>query len=180
MMMFPNPGTTAVVTIGSTHPFHTMHIRSLRALTAVLVLLLGACSGVDGLRDGEGGPGAAAKTPVAAPPPPRRPEVARTEPKGEPGTTAQERYHPRRLIGLDRYQLRKLLGFPDEVRDEASSLIWSFRGRECVLDVALYSSVEGEDLRVLQYNVESRSPKQDPDGDVCVGRMVANARDRQR
>lgn len=180
MMVFPDPGTMAVVTIGSTKPVHTMHIRSLRALTAVFVLLLGACSGVDRPQDSEGDPGAVAKTPVAKAPPARRPEVARTEPKGEPASTTPERYHPRRLIGLDRNQLRKLLGFPDDVRDEASSLIWSFRGRECVLDVALYSSVEGEDLRVLQYNVESRSPKKDPDGGVCVGRMVESARDRQR
>jgi len=157
-----------------------MHIRSLRALTTVFVLLLGACSGADLPPDGDGDPEAGAKTPVVTAPPARRPEVARTEPKVDPGSTAAERYHPRQLIGLDRTQLRKLLGFPDEVRDEASSLIWSFQGRECVLDVALYSSVEGADLRVLQYNVESGSPKQDPDGDVCVGRMVANARDRQR
>ena len=106
--------------------------------------------------------------------------MARTDPKGGPGSTVPERYDPRRLIGLDRSQLRELLGIPEDVRDEASSLIWSFRGRECVLDVALYSSVQGEDLRVLQYSVESSFPEQDPDGEVCVGRMVANARDRQR
>ena len=41
MMVFSNPGTMAVVTIGSTSPVHTMHTRSLCALTAVVVLLLG-------------------------------------------------------------------------------------------------------------------------------------------
>ena len=166
--------------IGSTAFAHTMHIRSLRPLTAVFMLLLGACSGGDRSSDVDRDSGTVAEERVATAPNPRRSEVARTDPKGEPRPTAPDRYDPRRLIGLDRSQLRELLGIPEDVRDEASSLIWSFRGRECVLDVALYSSVEGEDLRVLQYSVESSFPEQDPDGEVCVGRMVANARDRQR
>ena len=94
-------------------------------------------------------------------------------------TVKTEPYDPRNLIGQSGTDLQDLLGEPADQREEASGLVWSFRNRGCMLDLVLYSSVDGRDLRVLQYRVKGNSQEKDPDGALCVGRMVVDARNRQ-
>lgn len=92
---------------------------------------------------------------------------------------AAEPYDPSQLVGMNGESLLDLLGTPADQREQASGLVWTFRQADCELAVVLYSSVDGRDLRVLQYSVAGNLPDQDPEGAMCVGRMVRDARSQQ-
>lgn len=92
------------------------------------------------------------------------------------GLSTDTEYDPRQLVGQSGTALTDLLGPPATRSEQASGLVWSFRSAECELNVVLYSSVDGTDLRVLQYRVDGNVPDEDPNGAACVGRMVNDAR----
>jgi hypothetical protein len=165
-----------------------MLFRYLRALVPALVLVLPACADTDWWPlPGTPGPATPESgAPTAPPPKPagaaraKTTDTARADPARDPRRGEPERYDPHRLIGLNRDQVKQLLGLPDHARDEASGLVWSFRRRDCSLDIVFYSSVDGTDLRVFQYNIGSDASERDRSGELCVGSMVTSARDKQR
>lgn len=102
------------------------------AVTLVATLLLGACSSVTTLGDGQAGRdggllfynGMASLSKVNA--------------------------DPQQLLGMDGPALHDLLGEPALVRREGEAEIWQYRADECVLDLFLYGGmrqVEHVDLR---------------------------------
>lgn len=99
---------------------------------ALAALLLGACSSVTVLGDGQ------------------------TRRNGEPlfyngmASLSKTNADPQQLLGMDSAALSDLLGEPALVRREGDAEIWQYRADECVLDVFLYGGmrqVEHVDLR---------------------------------
>ena len=96
-----------------------------------------------------------------APVPKRKPQVAADELPAEPAApeqqasapaleTGQGNMEPDGLVGLDFVKTEDLLGPPSLLTEEPPAKIWSYNGRNCVLQLFFYPKVGGA-FEVLTY-----------------------------
>lgn len=85
------------------------------------------------------------------------------DPEGAPPVTAalpperQIDADPERLLGMAPEAVTELLGPPAFIRTDAPSLLWRYRGTQCLLDLFLYASAAADSpgTRVLHYAVQA-------------------------
>lgn len=88
------------------------------------------------------------------------------------------RLDPKRLVGLDENELRRMLGDPEAVRDAPPARVWNYRADNCSLDVFLYLDLASHNFRALTYDVRTTTKSRREDAiEVCVGRIYVEARD---
>ena len=115
------------------------------------------------LSDGGGEPAG-----TAAPPPP--------EP--EPGQTASLDIDLDSLIGLDRAEVRALLGPPSFIRREKPTELWRYRHGSCALALFLYAERPGGEEIFRVRHIESWAPggEQTPPRE-CLNALARHARE---
>jgi len=115
----------------------------------------------------ESAPQSVATAPVApAAPPPDPPAIA-------PAAAAKPTIQPASVVGLNRRDVRKLLGEPGLIRHDAPAEVWQYRTAACVLDLVLYR--EKNEPRVAY--AEARTPAADPTPtDSCLTDIAAKRR----
>lgn len=81
----------------------------------------------------------------------------------EPATIA-----PHRLVGLSRSQITQLLGKPENVAHNGTSLVWAYRAPNCALRVTFYPNIETKKFHALQYVFEDSKGKTLSDEKACM------------
>lgn len=106
---------------------------------------------------------------VASAPPPAATRPPRERPAPPP------EFDPRRLVGLDKDETVALLGQPASVRDQPPSTVWTYKTRDCALDVFFYMDLATRAFRVLTYDVTTDGKSADARR-VCLNRLRAASR----
>jgi len=66
---------------------------------------------------------------------------------------------PDSLVGLSPVEVRELIGRPVTVADRAPARIWSYRSRECAVDVFFYLDVGSSTFRALTLDLKDSRGK---------------------
>ena len=106
----------------------------------------------------------------AAPPPPAR--APRERP---PQQTAPADFDPAKLVGLGKDETLAMLGQPAGVREQPPATVWTYRSRECALDVFFYMDLSTRAFRVLTTEVTSELKSADARR-TCLNRLRTASR----
>ncbi|MDE0059401.1 MAG: hypothetical protein OXI22_23810 [Defluviicoccus sp.] len=117
-----------------------------------------------------GGERAGSAEAASAEPPPPPPEP-------EPEQAASLDIEPDSLIGLDRNEVRALLGPPSFIRREKPTELWRYRHGTCALALFLYVGATGSDETLRVRHIESWAPggEQTPPRE-CLNALARHAR----
>lgn len=103
------------------------------------------------------------------PPPPRRkPELIERQ-QALAAVTGET--DPETLIGVDPIKAVKLLGAPDEVREEPPATVWAFKDESCAVELYFYLDLEHERLKTLGYEIYAAEDT-DEARQACLNRLV--------
>lgn len=109
-----------------------------------------------------------ASTPPA-PPPPASP------PRERPAAPPTVDFDPAKLVGLDKEETLATLGQPAAVREQPPATVWTYRSRECSLDVFFYMDLATRAFRVL--TTETNSDLKSADARrTCLNRLRSASR----
>lgn len=119
------------------------------------------------------------------PPEPRRkPDVdlaARPQPADREPLVARPALDPQGLVGLDFVKAENLLGPPSLLIEEPPAKIWTYNGRDCVLQLFFYPKVGGA-FEVLTYQaLGGEGDRQPSDGDLvrdCLTQLLVERQGR--
>ena len=79
---------------------------------------------------------------------------------------------PNALIGLDRSAVRRLMGKPKTVRRASAATVWSYRTKECSLDIFFYQDLKTKTYKALSYDAKAtKGPESDEVIKSCIGRI---------
>lgn len=161
-----------------------MPVKALRKTAAVwtwkLLLPLAAsqllvnCSVIDGylLRDQAPTPTTASHEPDKQTAPavaPSAKPVAKPKPTVAP-RPAKPSLEPQALVGLGEDEVNRMLGKPQELRNDPPAMVWQYAAGECRLDLFFYLDLKSQDFRALAYSFD---PKSNTDGAkrVCLDKI---------
>ena len=119
--------------------------------------------------------------PAPAPSPPAsevaraQPPAAAVEPRRERAPAPPPEFDPRRLVGLDKDEALALLGQPSAVREQSPSTVWSYRSRDCTLDLFFYMDLATRAFRVLTWDLNTDQKTADSRR-ACLARIRAASR----
>ena len=105
----------------------------------------------------------------AAPPPPAR------APRERPQQAAPADFDPTKLVGLGKDETLAALGQPAGVREQPPATVWTYRSRECALDVFFYMDLSTRAFRVLTTEVTSELKSADARR-TCLNRLRTASR----
>lgn len=92
-------------------------------------------------------------------------------PEGDAAPSAEtSSVDPGKLIGLNEYEVVKLIGRPELIRNEPPATVWSYSTENCWLDISFYLDLASDRLRVLTYQVVSSRGSEETKK-VCLGRI---------
>jgi hypothetical protein len=103
-----------------------------------------------------------------APPPPASP------PRERPAAPTVD-FDPAKLVGLNKEETLSTLGQPAAVRDQPPATVWTYRTRECALDVFFYMDLATRAFRVLTTEVTSDLKSADARRN-CLNRLRSASR----
>ena len=111
-----------------------------------------------------------AQAALPAPPPPA------PAPRERPQAAAQPTdFDPAKLIGLEKDQTLAMLGQPAAVREQPPATVWTYRSRECALDIFFYMDLSTRAFRVLTTEVTSELKSADARR-TCLNRLRTASR----
>jgi hypothetical protein len=104
-----------------------------------------------------------------APPPPAPP------PRERPQSAPVPDFDPARLVGLDKDETLATLGQPAAVREQPPATVWTYRTRDCAVDLFFYMDLATRAFRVL--TTEVTTDLKSPDARrVCLNRLRSASR----
>jgi hypothetical protein len=131
--------------------------RSQFCLLVVTAISLAGCSTLGGTHTPAPakvpGPAASASAPVQSKPAPvraKRPAARENREAREPERVAA--IDPKSLIGLTPSAVEKLLGAPSAVAKSDPSLVWTYSGPGCSVQIVFYPDLKTESYHALKYN----------------------------
>ena len=83
---------------------------------------------------------------------------------------------PEMLVGLDRSQIELLLGAPAAVREQPPATVWSYRAKDCALNVFFYPDLQTREVRALAYDVRAES-EAEQSKNACFAALRARAKE---
>jgi hypothetical protein len=83
---------------------------------------------------------------------------------------------PEMLVGLDRGQIALLLGAPAAVREQPPATVWSYRAKDCALNVFFYPDLQTREVRALAYDVRAESEAEQAKN-ACFAALRARAKE---
>lgn len=106
---------------------------------------------------------------ASAPPPPPPSPVPRERPPPTPD------FDPAKLVGLDKDQTLATLGQPSATREQPPATVWTYKTRECAIDVFFYMDIATRQFRVLTTEVTTDLKSADARRN-CLNRLRAASR----
>lgn len=83
---------------------------------------------------------------------------------------------PEMLVGLDQGQIELLLGTPADVREQPPATVWSYRAKNCALNVFFYPDLQTREVRALAYDVLAGS-EAERSKNACFAALRARAKE---
>lgn len=151
---------------------------------ALLCAGLAACAeaglGGDGGPQAEASPAAEPSAPAVPPVTPKLPaEKPRRHVSLPPDAKPEARLPvlgPEMLVGLDQGQIELLLGTPLDVREQPPATVWSYRAKNCALNVFFYPDLQTREVRALAYDVLAGS-EAEQSKNACFAALRARAKE---
>jgi hypothetical protein len=157
-----------------------------RPLSGAALLCLGllGCAELDQLGSTQQPDSPAAAPEAPAPQPPEHPKLPAEKPlRRQASLPADDRPEmrlpvlaPEMLVGLDRAQIALLLGAPAEVREQPPATVWSYRAKDCSLNVFFYPDMQTREVRALAYDVRAESDAEQVKN-ACFAALRAHAKE---
>lgn len=127
---------------------------------------------------------------VAEPPAPAEPPAQTTAPRRPPPTrqasvqppppaVAQppRTVEPAELVGYNFDSVLTVLRQPDAVERNALSVVWTYAGSDCTLQLYFYPDIQTAVFRLLKYELKRASGERLNDGGACMQPMMAMRKD---
>jgi len=127
----------------------------------------------------------AAEAPTADEPPraraaaPRRPPPARQaslQPPNPPAAPPRT-VEPAELVGFNFDSVLTVLRQPDTVERNALSVVWTYSGSDCTLQLYFYPDIQTAVFRLLKYELKGSGGEKLNDGGACMQPMMAMRKD---
>ena len=120
-------------------------------------------------------PAAAPPAPVVTPrrPPPTR--QASVQPAAPPATPRT--VEPAELVGYNFDSVLAVLRQPDAVEKNALSVVWTYAGSDCTLQLFFYPDIQTAVFRLLKYELKRASGERVNDSGVCMQPLMAMRKD---
>jgi len=122
--------------------------------------------------------------PAAAPPArtaaPRRPAPSRqasVQPSNPPVSAAPRTVEPAELVGYNFDSVLAVLRQPDAVEKNALSVVSTYAGSDCTLQLFFYPDIQTAVFRLLKYELKRASGERLNDGGACMQPMMAMRKD---
>jgi hypothetical protein len=119
----------------------------------------------------------------AMPPPrnaaPRRPAPMRqasAQPPSPPAA-APRTVEPAELVGYNFDSVLAVLRQPDAVEKNALSVVWTYSGPDCTLQLYFYPDIQTTVFRLLKYELKGSTGEKLNDGGACMQPMMAMRKD---
>lgn len=125
-------------------------------------------------------PPAADATPPAPAAAPRRPAPTRqasAQPPSPPASAAPRTVEPADLVGFNFDSVLGVLRQPDAVERNALSVVWTYAGSECTLQLYFYPDIQTAVFRLLKYELKRNSGEKLNESGACMQPMMAMRKD---
>ncbi len=122
-------------------------------------------------------PAAAAPAPPAAPRRPAPTRQASAPPPAPPASAAPRTVEPGELVGYNFDSVLAVLRQPDAVEKNALSVVWTYAGSDCTLQLYFYPDIQTAVFRLLKYELKRASGEKLNDGGACMQPMMAMRKD---
>ena len=125
-------------------------------------------------------PPAASETPRARTVAPRRPPPTRqasVQPPNAPAQAAPRTVEPAELVGFNFDSVLTVLRQPDAVERNALSVVWTYAGSDCTLQLYFYPDIQTAVFRLLKYELKGSTGEKLNDGGACMQPMMAMRKD---
>jgi hypothetical protein len=124
-------------------------------------------------------PQVASAAPPARSPMPRRPAPPRqasAQPPSPP-VAPPRAVEPAELVGYNFDSVLAVLRQPDAVERNALSVVWTYSGSECTLQLYFYPDIQTAVFRLLKYELKGATGEKLNDGSACMQPMMAMRKD---
>ena len=124
-------------------------------------------------------PQVASEMPPARNAMPRRPAPPRqasAQPVNPPAA-APRTVEPAELVGYNFDSVLAVLRQPDTVERNALSVVWTYAGSDCTLQLFFYPDIQTTVFRLLKYELKGTSGEKLNDGGTCMQPMMATRKD---
>jgi len=125
-------------------------------------------------------PPAVADAPRARAAAPRRPAPTRqasVQPPSPPPVAVPRAVEPAELVGFNFDSVLTVLRQPDAVEKNALSVVWTYAGSDCTLQLYFYPDIRTAVFRLLKYELKGVSGEKLNDGGACMQPMMAMRKD---
>jgi hypothetical protein len=122
-------------------------------------------------------PPLATQTPTRVPAPRRAPPMrqASAQPPATPPVVAPPRtVEPAELVGFNFDSVLEVLRQPDAVEKNALSVVWTYAGSQCTLQLYFYPDIQTAVFRLLKYELKDSSGGKLNGGGACMQPMMAS------
>ncbi len=113
--------------------------------------------------------------PNAMPRRPAPPRQASAQPN--PPAAAPRTVEPAELVGYNFDSVLAVLRQPDAVERNALSVVWTYAGSDCTLQLYFYPDIQTAVFRLLKYELKRTSGERLNDGGACMQPMMAMRKD---
>lgn len=107
---------------------------------------------------------------------PTPPRQASAQPPGPPAATPRT-VEPAELVGYNFDSVLAVLRQPDAVERNALSVVWTYSGSDCTLQLYFYPDIQTAVFRLLKYELKRASGERLNDGGACMQPMMAMRKD---
>lgn len=127
---------------------------------------------------GQSQPPAATETPRARNAMPRRApnRQASLQPPSGP-EIAPRTVEPAELVGFNFDSVLEVLRQPDAVEKNALSVVWTYSGSDCTLQLYFYPDIQTAVFRLLKYELKDSNGEKLSGGGACMQPMLASRKD---
>jgi hypothetical protein len=117
------------------------------------------------------------RAPAAAPRRPAPTRQASVQPPNPPVSAAPRTVEPAELVGFNFDSVLTVLRQPDAVEKNALSVVWTYAGSDCTLQLYFYPDIRTAVFRLLKYELKGSSGEKLNGGGVCMQPMMATRKD---
>jgi hypothetical protein len=122
-------------------------------------------------------PQVASEMPPTRNPAPRRPAPQRQASVQPPAPPAPRTVEPAELVGFNFDSVLAVLRQPDAVERNALSVVWTYAGSDCTLQLYFYPDIQTAVFRLLKYELKRSTGERLNDGGACMQPMMAMRKD---
>jgi hypothetical protein len=116
-------------------------------------------------------------TPMAAPRRPAPPRQASLQPPTPPASATPRTVEPADLVGFNFDSVLGVLRQPDAVEKNALSVVWTYAGSDCTLQLYFYPDIQTAVFRLLKYELKGTSGEKLNESGACMQPMMAMRKD---